>query len=75
MRIRSNLVFISLLAVFISSALVFAQEPMGSIGPKINAEYFALINTQGNPLNVRQKPSALSPVVARLPNGSKVIQL
>jgi len=71
MRIRLNfflatlaqkLILINLLAVFISSGLVFAQGP----------EYFVLIVTQGNSLNVREEPLASSPVVAILPNDSKV---
>ena len=65
-------ILISLLAVFLSGTLVFAQDPMDSIGSATNAEYFVLIATKGNPLNVRQKPSASSPIVTRLPNGSKV---
>ena len=71
MRIRVNcflvtlaqkLILINLLAVFISGSLVFAQGP----------EYFVLIVTQGNSLNVREGPFASSPVVATLPNDSKV---
>ena len=71
MRIRLNfflvtlaqkLILINLLAVFISGNLVLAQGP----------EYFVLIVTKGNSLNVRQTPSASSPVVASLPNNSKV---
>ena len=71
MRIRLNfflvtlaqkLILINLLAVFISGNLVFAQGP----------EYFVLIVTQGNSLNVREGPFASSPVVAILPNDSKV---
>ena len=71
MRIRLNfflvalaqkLILINLLAVFISGSLVFAQGP----------EYFVLIVTKGNSLNVREEPLASSPVVATLPNDSKV---
>jgi hypothetical protein len=71
MRIRVNcflvtlaqkLILINLLAVFISGNLVFAQGP----------EYFVLIVTKGNSLNVREEPLASSPVVATLPNDSKV---
>jgi uncharacterized protein YgiM (DUF1202 family) len=71
MRIRLNfflvtlaqkLILINLLAVFISGNLVFAQGP----------EYFVLIVTQGNSLNVREGPFASSPVVAILPNDSEV---
>ena len=71
MRIRLNfflvtlaqkLILINLLAVFISGSLVFAQGP----------EYFVLIVTQGNSLNVREEPLASSAVVATLPNDSKV---
>jgi len=71
MRIRLNcflvtlaqkLILINLLAVFISGSLVFAQGP----------EYFVLIVTKGNSLNVREEPFASSPVVATLPNDSKV---
>ena len=71
MRIRLNfflvalaqkLILINLLAVFISGSLVFAQGP----------EYFVLIVTKGNSLNVREGPLASSPVVAILPNNSKV---
>ena len=55
MRIRLNfflvalaqkLILINLLAVFISGSLVFAQGP----------EYFVLIVTKGNSLNVREEP-------------------
>ena len=71
MRIRLNfflvtlaqkLILINLLAVFISGSLVFAQGP----------EYFVLIVTKGNSLNVREEPLASSAVVATLPNDSKV---
>ena len=71
MRIRLNfflvalaqkLILINLLAVFISGSLVFAQGP----------EYFVLIVTKDNSLNVREEPLASSPVVATLPNNSKV---
>jgi len=71
MRIRLNfflvalaqkLILINLLAVFISGGLVFAQGP----------EYFVLIVTKSNSLNVREEPLASSPVVAILPNNSKV---
>jgi uncharacterized protein YgiM (DUF1202 family) len=71
MRIRLNcflvalaqkLILINLLAVFISGSLVFAQGP----------EHFVLIATKGNSLNVREGPLASSPVIATLPNNSKV---
>ena len=71
MRIRLNfflialvqkLILVNLLAVFIPGSLVFAQGP----------EYFVLIVTKGNSLNVREEPSDSSQVVATLPNDSKV---
>jgi len=71
MRIRLNfflvalaqkLILINLLTVFISGSLVFAQGP----------EHFVLIVTKGNSLNVREGPLASSPVLAILPNNSKV---
>ena len=65
-------ILINLIAIFISSTLVFAQDPNQSIDSETNAEYFVLIVTSGNSLNVRQGPSSSSQVVARLPNGSKV---
>jgi len=67
-----KLILIILLAVFLSGSLVFAQDPKHAIDSEIDAEYFVLIVTKGNSLNVRQTPSALSPVVASLPNNSKV---
>ena len=81
MRVHSNffpavlarkLILIILLAVFLSGSLVFAQDPKHAIDSEIDAEYFVLIVTKGNSLNVRQTPSALSPAVASLPNNSKV---
>jgi len=60
--LAQKLILINLLAVFISGSLVFAQGP----------EYFVLIVTKGNSLNVREGPFASSPVVATLPNDSKV---
>ena len=81
MRVHSNfflvalarkLILIILLAVFLSGSLVFAQDPKHAIDSEIDAGYFVLIVTKGNSLNVRQTPSALSPVVASLPNNSKV---
>jgi len=81
MRVHSNfflvalarkLILIILLAVFLSGSLVFAQDPKHAIDSEIDAEYFVLIVTKGNSLNVRQTPSASSPVVASLPNNSKV---
>ena len=65
-------IFIHLYAVFLSGGLVFAQDSKHAIDSEIDAEYFVLIVTKGNSLNVRQTPSALSPVVASLPNNSKV---
>lgn len=81
MRVHSNfflvvlarkLILIILLAVFLSGSLVFAQDPKHAIDSEIDAEYFVLIVTKGNSLNVRQTPSASSPAVASLPNNSKV---
>ena len=81
MRPRSNfflgalarkLILLHLLAVFLSGGLVFAQDFDHSVGSKTNSEYFVVIVTKGNPLNVRRNPSASSPVVASLPNDSKV---
>ena len=60
--LTQKLILINLLAVFIFGSLVFAQVP----------EYFVLIATKGNSLNVREEPLVSSPVVATLPNNSKV---
>ena len=65
-------ILIHLYAVLLSCGLVFAQDPKHAIDSEIDAEYFVLIVTKGNSLNVRQTPSASSPVVASLPNNSKV---
>ena len=58
--LAQKLILVNLLAVFISGSLVFAQGP----------EYFVLIVTKGNSLNVREEPLASSLVVATLPNNS-----
>ena len=82
MKIRSHLnfnaavlklVLIHLLATFIFSTLVFAQDLSPSSGTKAGEEYFVLIaTTSGNSLNVRQGPTSLSPVVGKLLNGLEV---
>ena len=81
MRVHSNffpavlarkLILIGLFALVLSGSLVFAQDPKHAIDSEIDAEYFVLIVTKGNSLNVRQTPSASSPAVASLPNNSKV---
>ena len=70
--VTTKLILISLLAVFISSVSVFAQDLNPSNDAKASEEYFVLIATSGNSLNVRQNPAAFSPVVGKLLNGSKV---
>ena len=81
MKIRSHLNFnaavlklilIHLLAIFIFSTLVFAQDLNPSSGTKAGEEYFVLIATSGNSLNVRQSPTSLSPIVGKLLNGLEV---
>jgi len=81
MRIRSHLILnlatlkfflINLLAVSIFSTLVFAQDLSPSSGTKAGEEYFVLITTTGNSLNVRQSPTSLSPIVGKLLNGLEV---
>ena len=42
------------------------------VKPTGKAEYFVIVATKGNSLNVRQTPSVLSPIVSKLTNGSKV---
>jgi hypothetical protein len=42
------------------------------VSVKSKAKYSILISTQGNPLNVRKKPSTLSPIITSLRNGIKV---
>jgi len=68
----SKFVLIPLLAVSISSTLVFAQDSNLSSGAKVSEEYFILIETQGQSLNVRKDPSAFSPIVGKLLKGSEV---
>jgi len=78
MRFRSHffpVLLVGLFSVLFSGSLVFAQDPKQSTDSQINTEYFVLIATKGNPLNVRQNPSALSPVIASLLNDSKVNML
>ena len=65
-------VLIHLLAIFISSVSVFAQDLNLSNDAKADEEYFVLIATSGNSLNVRQSPAAFSPIVGKLLNGSEV---
>ena len=81
MKIRSHLnfnaavlklVLIHLLATFIFSTLVFAQDLNPSSGTKAGEEYFILIETQSMSLNVRKDPSAFSPIVGKLLKGSEV---
>ena len=67
-----KLILIHLLAIFIFSTLVFAQDLNPSSGTKAGEEYFVLINIQGNSLNVRKDPSSLSPIVGSLLKGSEV---
>ena len=81
MRLRSELflitltrrlILIGLFALVLSGNLVFAQDFKQSIESEVEGEGYILIVTKGNPLNVRQKASSLSPVVGSLLNGSKV---
>ena len=67
-----KLILITLIAVFISSVSVFAQDLNPSNDAKAGEEYFVLIVTSGNPLNVRQRPASVSPIVGSLLNGSEV---
>ena len=70
--LSQKLILISLLAIFISSVSVFAQDLNSSNDAKAGEEYFVLIATSGNSLNVRQSPAALSPIVGKLLKGSEV---
>ena len=70
--LSQKLILISLLAIFISSVSVFAQDLNSSNDAKAGEEYFVLIATSGNSLNVRQSPAAFSPIVGKLLNGSEV---
>ena len=81
MRLRSKLfsitlirrlILIGLFALVLSGNLVFAQDFKQSIESEVEGEGYILIVTKGNPLNVRQKASSLSPVVGSLLNGSQV---
>ena len=81
MRLRSKLflitltrrlILIGLFTFALSSNLVFAQDFKQSIESEVEGEGYILIVTKGNPLNVRQKASSLSPVVGSLLNGSQV---
>ena len=67
-----RLILIGLFALVLSGNLVFAQDFKQSIESEVEGEGYILIVTKGNPLNVRQKASSLSPVVGSLLNGSKV---
>ena len=64
-----KLILISLIAIFLSSVSVFAQDLNSSNDAKAGEEYFVLIATSGNSLNVRQNPTSLSPIVGKLLNG------
>ena len=81
MRLRSKLfsitltrrlILIGLFTFVLSGNLVFAQDFKQSIESEVEGEGYILIVTKGNPLNVRQKASSLSPVVGSLLNGSQV---
>ena len=81
MRLRSKLfsitltrrlILIGLFTFVLSGNLVFAQDFKQSIESEVEGEGYILIDTKGNPLNVRQKASSLSPVVGSLLNGSQV---
>ena len=81
MRLRSKLflitltrrlILIGLFTFVLSSNLVFAQDFKQSIESEVEGKSYILIVTKGNPLNVRQKASSLSPVVGSLLNGSQV---
>ena len=81
MRLRSKLfsitlirrlILIGLFALVLSGNLVFAQDFKQSIESEVEGKSYILVVTKGNPLNVRQKASSLSPVVGSLLNGSQV---
>ena len=81
MRLRSKLfsitltrglILVGLFALVLSGNFVFAQDSKQSIESEVEGEGYILIVTKGNPLNVRQKASSLSPVVGSLLNGSQV---